>query len=336
MLKGKNITISVNGNYNNVIKVVNKLATSFTEMLKVNDTELTNNTELKNNTELTNNIELTNNNKQATIPVPVPSAKDDHNTDNIGTTPSEGKLISKTKVTNFDSSDFGPSITFNVNYGELCSVREMFDRGNISLDNVLENAAYLGHMKTVVWAALTGARKIDDAMKFAAVGGHLPIVQWLYTHGAKDVNTSLCKAAESGRLEVVQWLISKGANFIHASLTCAVRRDHLPVVKYLFNHYLTKSLEPNEWGKYRANYLTGGLDAAAGEGHLSMVQWLIHNGATYMDNALLKAVEGGHLLVVQEFVDQGVGNIDDALNLAIEKQQLNIVQYLHNTKIDKA
>jgi hypothetical protein len=113
----------------------------------------------------------------------------------------------------------------------------------------------------VMWAARNGfvdvlgylpSCEFELLMDEAIERGQLLSVMFLIDHCGFDVNTSFVSAAEDGQLEIVQWLVDhRGAN-VHSDKNFA-------------------------------------LEAAAANGHIDMVQFLVRRGAFITRRAILSA-----------------------------------------------
>jgi ankyrin repeat protein len=148
----------------------------------------------------------------------------------------------------------------------------------------------------------------------AAMNGHLETLKYLIENGAKATggdNYPLKEAAENGHLNVVKYLTENGADikiygpYVFKRAAKNGRLDHL---KYLLKEWnRVHLLETNKVNivAIDSNYP---LLAAATEGHLEVVKYLVGLGAGSKvsdDYAVQRAAENGHLETVKYLVDLG-------------------------------
>ena len=117
----------------------------------------------------------------------------------------------------------------------------------------------------------------------AAASGNLPVLRWLCEEepccpwNGEEVAEA---AARGGHLEILQWAIDNGWDPKETSA-------HTIDTYYIGNGFAF--VDPEHTSKV--------CDAAAGEGHLSVLEWLIENDCEYTVVTYAKAAEGGHIEV---------------------------------------
>merc|ERR1719487_1474448 len=123
-------------------------------------------------------------------------------------------------------------------------------------------AAYGGHLETLVWLRSEGCPWSAGTAGAAARGGQLHVLKWLREQKC-PVNGRLCqRAAASGNLEALEWALQQ----------CWSRDGVIP--------------DPDTWGRQcrvrdpNCFFVTEAdlFVAAAGEGHLEVIEWLIDRG----------------------------------------------------------
>ncbi|KAG7386832.1 hypothetical protein PHYPSEUDO_015230 [Phytophthora pseudosyringae] len=124
-----------------------------------------------------------------------------------------------------------------------------------------------------------------SALRDAARNDDVPFAEWLVTHYCKDGGTNLphysgAKAAsEKGCLEMLQWHLKRLRDVIDLSevMFLAAENGRLEVVKWLRTEYATKpsvDLFQGTSSHFGASACAFAMDAAAGQGHLDVLQFL--------------------------------------------------------------
>ena len=138
-----------------------------------------------------------------------------------------------------------------INFFIKNSIELKFNK-NIYLNNAIELASRLGHLKIVKYLVEHGAnvntmnREGQTPLNSAARWGNIDIVKYLISKGA-DVNlkksfTALMNAAENAQYAIVKYLVEHGANVNlqdeigETALIKASSRNFFEIVKYLVEH----------------------------------------------------------------------------------------------------
>ncbi|KAG6613129.1 Myosin light chain kinase-related [Phytophthora cinnamomi] len=175
--------------------------------------------------------------------------------------------------------------------------------------------------------------RFHGAERAAMYSGDLRMLRYLHDEfsnkmvedAAVDSQDAVAHAAANGRLDLVQWYCEmKGPYaFGWSVMDAAVAHNHMHVVQYL------DSVMGNRCTRR-------GLELAARNGHLPVVQWL--NDTRYYEirtfRSLENAIAGGHLHVVKYVMETVVVAYTSwtqaALTAAVSFGQCHILQWLHD------
>ncbi|OCK83144.1 ankyrin [Lepidopterella palustris CBS 459.81] len=246
--------------------------------------------------------------------------------------------------------------------GQAKVVGALLDRGAEADSKALQSAAYSGLEESVDMLLANGAdpnargEEGNTALHTAATAGHTGIVRRLLESGAdisakgvKD-KTPLFLAVERGDERMVRQLLNEGAGIESRSsqgetaLLHAAAGGQLDIVKILLDY----SADPNsrrrgvtiEESDSPCGSYDFPLQAAAGEGHVEIVETLLDNGASINDinregrTALHSAAVSGQSATVQLLLDRacepGLRDFDGrtALHLAAQQGYANVVRHL--------
>lgn len=202
-------------------------------------------------------------------------------------------------------------------------------------ETALNNAAARGFFAGVRWlrSKYYPKGKFRGAERAAMYSGDLQMLRYLHDEfsnkmvedAAVDSQDAVAHAAANGRLDLVQWYCEmKGPYaFGWSVMDAAVAHDHMDVVQYL------DSVVGNRCTRR-------GLELAARNGHLRVVQWL--NDTRYYEirtfRSLENAIAGGHLHLVKYVMENIVVAYTSwtqaALTAAVSFGQCHILQWLHD------
>ena len=246
------------------------------------------------------------------------------------------------------------------------------DSGNFTHKTALQAAAGGGHLAVVEYLLQENAdvnaavsRYGETALQAAAAGGHLAIVERLLQQNA-DVNatvsgfsgTALQAAAGGGHLLVVERLLQQNADvnaesrdWGRTALQAAAEGGHINVVERLLQQNAKVNASADDNIRSPKDYEDEGirawmrrdstaLQAAAGGGHLAVVERLLRENADVNASAmngrtaLQAAAEGGHVTVVECLLRQKAK--PDATNrhgfmaihLAVRNGHLTVIECL--------
>jgi len=195
-------------------------------------------------------------------------------------------------------------------------------------------AAGGGHMDVVQWLQHLdkGRLTCTDACVGAASGGHVAVLKFLYLrmhigHPAVDGDSMMAyvrcmqAAAFGGHFEVLCWLrnvfpVCKGINVCEQ----AAAGGH---VKLLCHMHCA-------WGLSCQPSLrrSGCAVAAARNGHLRVLRWMLEFDLQLHDDACAAAAGGGHIAVLQWLRERGVPWTQDCFRSAIQNGHIHVLQWL--------
>ena len=165
---------------------------------------------------------------------------------------------------------------------------------------------------------------INNAARGLARSGCLDYLKILHNRGllATDHPSSLCAAAlYSGNLATVQWLFENllypaESNSIWSRNTrIPASRGYLDILKYLHEH-----------GCAVINEVT--FSAAAGGGHMHILQWLLDEVCKMSTHACAAAAEEGHLEVLKWLRENGCEWNEDSCASAARTGNYDILKWL--------
>lgn len=209
----------------------------------------------------------------------------------------------------------------------------------------ISNAVLSGNLNALLWIHdQTAARSCSSDLATAVQCGHLEIAKWLYGNYPEG---HFCDPDHGcSCLEFVQWLGSdykwiderRRAAWIEESISVVVAQDKesamenqaLEVIQllYLIRQGNGADENPILLGRKRV------MDIAAGNGLLSIVQWLHHNTSETCTTAAMDlAAAGNHLDLIQWLhLNRHEGSTASAMDEAAANGHLKMVQWLHRNR----
>jgi hypothetical protein len=174
----------------------------------------------------------------------------------------------------------------------------------------LSRAIRIGDMRCVKFLVRRGAH-CDYALQIAAMKGNLECLQYLVEMGA-DVNQydgnrlgPIHRAAEFGHLDCLAYLVEKGANLsaltiAYTPLSLAVSTGHVECAKLLVAN------GANINGKPSHNCIPSPLSRAKQNGDLSMIKWLLSQGASPFNDVMLARSDNSSIIFIarKSFVER--------------------------------
>ncbi len=183
-------------------------------------------------------------------------------------------------------------------------------------------AALKGYQDLVDYFFMPGVTREYDlnlALEWAAQGGHIDIVKFLLENGALALEEALCAASREGDFDLVDYLIKEGAEDIEGAFDQAAEYGHLDMIKFLLILLHDKNEKP-DFG----NALIG----AASGGHHKMIEFLISQGASNLDEAMRAAAADNRLSTVKLFIEKGAKNYRQIAQEYKDVRNPRIVNYL--------
>ncbi|EFA74936.1 hypothetical protein PPL_11970 [Heterostelium album PN500] len=209
-----------------------------------------------------------------------------------------------------------------------------FNRSEGCSNQAMDYAACKGHFEIVLW--LYNNRKegcSDQAISDVILHcGRLDIIDWLYQNQPNSYsNTQLLFqiAADLGNLDIIKYLYTKEKHCGIDALYSAAIKGHLNVFQCLFEN-------DSSIGKSRGDSFKDILEAAASEGHLEIVKYIIQNCSNEMlmlDIAIFKAIKFNHLEVVKYLCENITPNTLSKRNyieIAASYENIQVLQWLHS------
>jgi serine/threonine-protein phosphatase 6 regulatory ankyrin repeat subunit B len=223
----------------------------------------------------------------------------------------------------------------------------------------LMRAVAAGHVEIARWLLDQGADATQRALRgvrpldLAAEAGRLEIMQVLHEHNPALLNllgggdqSALINATANNQAGSVTWLLARGADPAQRAgngtraLDGAAERGHLGIVQLLVNHDRVLL----NLGGFRDRTA---LMAAAANGHVEVVRWLLDQGADAKRRAdigaraLDLAAETGHLEIVRALIERNPALLDlpgvadrTALMAAVENGHIDVVSWLLDRRAD--
>ncbi|GMG17349.1 unnamed protein product [Phytophthora fragariaefolia] len=202
-------------------------------------------------------------------------------------------------------------------------------------ETALNHAAARGFFAGVKWlgSKYYPKGKFHGAERAALYSGDLDMLRFLHNEFSNkmvedavvDSQDAVAHAAADGRLDLVQWYCEMKGPYAFGwnVMDAAVAHNHMDVVQYLD-------------GVVGNRCTRRGLEMAARNGHLGVVQWL--NDTRYYEirsfQSLENAIAGGHLHLVKYVMENIVVAYTSwtqaALTAAVSFGQCHILQWLHD------
>ena len=149
----------------------------------------------------------------------------------------------------------------------------------------------------------TGADKAD-ALRAAAYHGNFPVMRWLRMEaGAEWSEETTAAAADGGSIECLSWLHANECPWDEETAVMAAAGGHLDLLQYTHR----EGLRAGPSGRVCA--------AAAGEGHMEALHWLVRNG--YPVDEAAAETHSEWLVETGRDGTTGGGNIPVAAELAV-------------------
>ena len=172
---------------------------------------------------------------------------------------------------------------------------------NFDLD-LFYHSCTTGDIETIKNIRIEGQEYIDGGFRMASWDGHLSIVKYLVDELGADVHTgddyAVIYAASNGNLELLKYLCQAGANSRtdnDIAIMFASSGGYLEIVVYLFS--LIK-----ETDRYIQNSYS--VVAAARNGHLEVLKYLVKMGLGISNESIRSASENHHFEVVQYLLEK--------------------------------
>ena len=157
---------------------------------------------------------------------------------------------------------------------------------------------------------------LNDKLIKLSFNGKLESVKFLIAKGANDFNDAMVSASENGHVDIVKLMIEKGANNFDNSLYASVENGHLNVVELI--------IDKNDWSSESVNYI---MALAAANGQIHIVKKMIDEyGARDFDYGLENAAKNGHLNIVEHLIKKGAKNFNQAMIIALKSGHIDIFQ----------
>lgn len=157
-----------------------------------------------------------------------------------------------------------------------------------SFDKICASAAHGGHLDVLEWLHSEGFVLNHRVRIGAAYNGDIAIFEWLESKRFPMGQTVFEITAALGRLSLLEWLYNSYTSPLHVSsivAATAAAAGHTPVLAWVYQHIQLCQRNDNI------------IRAAAYNGHLETVQWLIgvNHSPIY---AKIGATEGNHAVIV--------------------------------------
>ena len=185
------------------------------------------------------------------------------------------------------------------------------------LNDKLIKLSFNGKLESVKFLIAKGANDFNDAMVSASENGHVDIVKLMIEKGAYNFDNSLYAAVENGHLNVVELIIDKNdfvSENINYIMALAAANGQIHIVKKMIDEYGARDFDY-------------GLENAAKNGHLNIVEHLIKKGAKNFNQAMIIALKSGHIDIFQKMIDEyGANDFNKSLMIAAINGNMSIVK----------
>lgn len=191
----------------------------------------------------------------------------------------------------------------------------------------MDIASSAGYYEALQWAHSNLPDRCSPvALANAVINGHESLADWLYENyapGYFEPPADGCSNVFTAEwfLNTYEWTdLTAKDTWINKSIEYAAHHNLLDVVKCLYKAH--PSANPSR-----------AIDAAAAQGHFTMVRRLHHNQATATTDAMDNAAANGHLEIVQWLhVNRTEGCTTKAMDRAAAANNMSLLQWLYENR----
>eukprot|EP00752_Nemacystus_decipiens_P013275 g11762.t2 len=169
--------------------------------------------------------------------------------------------------------------------GHLACLQLMVEAGYHWKVEVLESAAFGGHLHVLDWALKNKCPIKNEAVGLHAVrGGNQLVIDWARAKGFRMHIWAFAEAAKLGNLAIMEDLYATGCPFSASSCMGAAEHGHLHALKWLRERGCP-------WDQFVCS-------CAAGRGHLDILQYARENGCPWTSAVIVNASSNKHDKVI--------------------------------------
>jgi ankyrin repeat protein len=176
-----------------------------------------------------------------------------------------------------------------------------------------------GHMESIRYILLKGARNLNGGLLGACHNGHIDIADYFIKKGASNLDEAFEEACQNNNTDILDYLIEKGANNFENGFVIASEYGKMDLVKYFIDKRLIGNI---------SEIINSALCGACLNGHIDMVNYLVENGANDFEGAFEDACYGGHLDMVEYIVENyGANNFAEIIQEVFIENRY-VIEYL--------
>lgn len=208
--------------------------------------------------------------------------------------------------------------------GDLKNVRRAIKKGASNLDAALYAATSRYNKKVVDYLVEVIDKNPDEGERYhswisglqgAVKGGHVDLIEFFLKKGVMKTYLMFELAARQGSPEVLKFFDYNSRRKNKAGLAGAARGGHLALVKDFF--LSLENVDPNQ----------AFIEAAKG-GHVDVMDYLLHKGASLFSVAIEKAAQKGQLSAVKYILEISGTLAQNAMVAAVDSNNLGIIKYM--------
>lgn len=167
-----------------------------------------------------------------------------------------------------------------------------------------------------------------ECLYAACMSGSINLVKYLVNQGVEVADRVLNSACRNGDPEIVEFLISNGSKFSYNSLYNACISGNKKLINKLCDILLT-NYEKDEYDEQKVtNWITTLVCGMCRKGDLEIVNIMVDNEFTQLDDGFRHACIGGHLEIVKLMIDMGSKDWNDGANHACQNEHMKLLKFL--------